>query len=71
MDVGQIAGLVLIAAGIAWMYIAYFVPPPAAGPGPEAAGPWDAIVAIIQGMPARYLPGALMIIVGGLLLGLT
>lgn len=72
MSAGQIAGIVLIVAGIAWMFIVFFVPQPRTRRGDQAgAGPWDAIVEIIKRLPAPYLPGALMIIVGALLLGLT
>jgi hypothetical protein len=69
---GQIVGLVLIVAGIGWMYIVFFVPQPRRTRGEAAGtGPWDAIVEIIKRLPAPYLPGALMIIVGALLVGLA
>jgi hypothetical protein len=71
VDAGQIVGALLVLMGIAWMFIVYFVPrrEPSRGGPRVAAGPWDAIVEVIKRLPVPFLPGALMIIVGALLVG--
>ena len=67
MSVTQVVGVILVLAGIAWMFVAYLVPEPQARARGQG-GIWDAIVETIKRMPARYLPGTLMILVGVVLL---